>query len=114
MTDTTQSLRSVRGVSRVGVIGLGHMGHAFAVNLVEDGYQVSIIDQDLKRAAAVVGATAATKPTDLAVCDVVLTSLPDDDALTAVALGSEGLTGILKPSAVHISSSFDSGLSDGR
>ena len=22
---------------RIGVVGLGHMGHAFAVNLVEDG-----------------------------------------------------------------------------
>jgi 3-hydroxyisobutyrate dehydrogenase-like beta-hydroxyacid dehydrogenase len=35
----------------------------------------------------------------------VLTSLPDDDALAEVALGSEGLTAILKPGAVHISTS---------
>src|SRR6516225_2750528 len=27
-------------VRRVGMIGLGQMGHAFAVNLVEDGHQV--------------------------------------------------------------------------
>jgi hypothetical protein len=25
-------------VRRVGVVGLGHMGHAFAVNLIEDGF----------------------------------------------------------------------------
>jgi hypothetical protein len=42
---------------RIGVVGLEHMGHAFAVNLVEDDY-----------------------------CDVVVTSLPDDDALASGAL----------------------------
>ena len=26
-------------VKRVGVVGLGHMGHAFAVNLLQDGYR---------------------------------------------------------------------------
>jgi 3-hydroxyisobutyrate dehydrogenase-like beta-hydroxyacid dehydrogenase len=35
----------------------------------------------------------------------VLTSLPDDDALAAVALGPEGLAAILSPNAVHISTS---------
>jgi 3-hydroxyisobutyrate dehydrogenase-like beta-hydroxyacid dehydrogenase len=34
-----------------------------------------------------------------------LTSLPDDDALSAVALGPAGLAGILAPNAVHISTS---------
>jgi len=29
---------------RVGAVGLGHMGHAFAVNLVEDGYRVLVYD----------------------------------------------------------------------
>ena len=43
---------------------------------------------------------------DLAACDVVLTSLPDDEALAAVALGPSGLVGIiLSPMAVHISTS---------
>jgi 3-hydroxyisobutyrate dehydrogenase-like beta-hydroxyacid dehydrogenase len=81
------------------------MGHAFAVNLVEDGYQVFVYDRDPKRAAALIGASAAARLGDLAACDVVLTSLPDDDALTEVALGPEGLTAILKPGAVHISTS---------
>jgi hypothetical protein len=30
----------------VGVVGLGRMGHAFAANLVSDGYSVSIYDRD--------------------------------------------------------------------
>ena len=51
------------------------------------------------------GARAAAQLADLAACDVVVTSLPDDDALTAVALGPEGLAAILSPNAVHISTS---------
>jgi 3-hydroxyisobutyrate dehydrogenase-like beta-hydroxyacid dehydrogenase len=92
-------------IRRVGVVGLGHMGHAFAVNLVEDGHQLLVYDRDPKRAAALTGARAAGHLTDLAACDVVVTSLPDDDALAAVALGPEGLVAILSPNAVHISTS---------
>ena len=33
-------------IRRVGVIGLGNMGHALAVNLVEDGYQVRVFDRN--------------------------------------------------------------------
>jgi 3-hydroxyisobutyrate dehydrogenase-like beta-hydroxyacid dehydrogenase len=92
-------------IRRVGVVGLGHMGHAFAVNLVEDGHQVFVYDRDPTRAAALTGARAVAQLADLASCDVVLTSLPDDDALAAVALGPEGLVGVLAPGAVHISTS---------
>ena len=92
-------------VKRVGVVGLGHMGHAFAVNLVEDGYQVFVYDRDPKRAAALAGARTVAQLADLADCDVVVTSLPDDDALAAVALGLEGLAGVLAPGTVHVSTS---------
>jgi 3-hydroxyisobutyrate dehydrogenase-like beta-hydroxyacid dehydrogenase len=81
------------------------MGHAFAVNLVEDGHQVFVYDRDPTRAAALTGARAAGQLANLADCDVVLTSLPDDDALAAVALGPGGLVGVLAPGAVHISTS---------
>ena len=92
-------------VKRVGVVGLGHMGHAFAVNLVQDGYEVLAYDRDAQRATALTGARAAAELADLASCDVVLTSLPDDDALAAVALGAGGLVAALAPGAVHISMS---------
>jgi 3-hydroxyisobutyrate dehydrogenase-like beta-hydroxyacid dehydrogenase len=93
------------GIRRVGVVGLGHMGHAFAVNIIEDGHQVSIYDRDLKRTAEIAGARAATRLADLADCDVVVTSLPDDDALASVAFGPGGLADVLAPGAVHISTS---------
>jgi len=106
MVDNLQS-QAVTGsaIKSVGVVGLGHMGHAFAVNLVEDGHQVVVYDRDPERTAAVSGARAAAQLTDLAVCDVVVTSLPDDDALAVVALGPLGLAGILAANAVHISTS---------
>jgi 3-hydroxyisobutyrate dehydrogenase-like beta-hydroxyacid dehydrogenase len=106
MLDNPQS-QAVSGttVKRVGVVGLGHMGHAFAVNLLQDGYQVLVYDRDPQRAAALRGARVVAELTDLASCDVVLTSLPDDDALAAVALGAGGLVAALTPGAVHISMS---------
>jgi phosphoglycerate dehydrogenase-like enzyme len=71
-------------IRRVGVVGLGHMGHAFAVNLIEDGHHVSVYDRDPERAAAVTGARAAAQLADLTSCDVLVTSLPDDDALAGL------------------------------
>jgi 3-hydroxyisobutyrate dehydrogenase-like beta-hydroxyacid dehydrogenase len=94
-------------IKRVGLVGLGNMGRAFAVNLLEDGYQVSVNDQDPERMKALQaqGAAAALQFGDLAACDVVLTSLPNDDALSAVALGPEGLISVLARGAVHVSTS---------
>ena len=66
----------------VGVVGLGRMGEAFALNLVADGHRVLVFDRDPARVAAVgqFGAEAVPELGDLAACDVVVTSLPDDDA----------------------------------
>ncbi|MBV8399083.1 MAG: NAD(P)-dependent oxidoreductase [Acetobacteraceae bacterium] len=89
----------------VGVVGLGHMGHAFASNLIEDGYKTFVYDRDPQREATLTGATVAAQLADLAACEVVLTSLPDDVALAATALAPNGLAGILAPGAVHISTS---------
>jgi 3-hydroxyisobutyrate dehydrogenase-like beta-hydroxyacid dehydrogenase len=105
MSDPRSQAVTGAAVKRVGVAGLGHMGHAFAVNLVQDGYEVLAYDRDVKRAKALSGARAAAELADLASCDVVLTSLPDDDALAAVALGTGGLVAALAPGAVHISMS---------
>ena len=111
-TQTSEPLADREGpgefdINRVGVVGLGHMGHAFAVNLVEDGHQVVVYDRDPERTTALraSGASSAAHLNELAGCDVVLTSLPDDDALAAVALGPSGLVGILSPTAAHISTS---------
>ena len=94
-------------IRRIGVVGLGHMGHALAVNLVEDGYQIFAFDANRERTMALmsIGAVPADRLGDLAGCDVVVTSLPNDDALSAVALGPESLAAVLAAEAVHISTS---------
>ena len=94
-------------IRRVGVVGLGNMGHALASNLVEDGHQVLVFDADHERTMALrsIGAIPADRLGDLAGCDVVVTSLPNDEALSAVALGPGGLASVLAAEAVHISTS---------
>src|SRR6266446_8010208 len=104
---TTQRFEAITKfiIKQAGVVGLGHMGHAFAANLIEDRYQVLVYDRDPNRTAALTGARAAAYLGDLAACDVVVTSLPDDEALASVALGPDGLAAILSPHTIHISTS---------
>jgi 3-hydroxyisobutyrate dehydrogenase-like beta-hydroxyacid dehydrogenase len=94
-------------IRRVGVVGLGHMGRAFAANIFADGHCVSVYDRDKERIAALLptGVRGVEQLAELADCDVVLTSLPDDDTLSAVVLGPTGLAAIMTPNAVHISTS---------
>jgi len=91
----------------VGVVGLGHMGTAFALNLITDGHRVVAYDRDPARVEALraTGAEGASGLADLAACEVVLTSLPDDEALAAVSLDPEGLVHVMRPDAVHLSMS---------
>jgi 3-hydroxyisobutyrate dehydrogenase-like beta-hydroxyacid dehydrogenase len=108
--DTTQNQAASKSDStlrRIGVIGLGHMGGDFAENLIADGYQVTVYDRNEKHIAALVakGATGAAGLRDMAGCEAVLTSLPDDHALIEVALADGGLIHVLTAGAIHVSMS---------
>jgi 3-hydroxyisobutyrate dehydrogenase-like beta-hydroxyacid dehydrogenase len=107
MGHTGAASKSESPIQRIGVIGLGHMGSDFADNLIVDGYQVTVYDLNEKHIAALVakGATGAAGLRDMAGCEAVLTSLPDDHALTEVTLGDGGLIHVLTPGAIHISMS---------
>jgi len=114
MTDSTSSVadrhKSAEFVIKtVDVVGLEHMGYAFATNLIEDGYQVLVDDRDPERMMALqaAGALGAPRPSDLAGCDVVLTSLPNGDALAKIALPPNSLANVLHVNAVHISHGED-------
>jgi putative dehydrogenase len=81
-------------MSEVGVIGLGIMGSAMSTNLLESGFgvigydivpgQVEALVQKGGRPAPSAGEVART-------ADVVITSLPGDEALLEVAFGPDGL-----------------------
>ena len=92
---------------RLGVLGLGHMGHSFAANLIADGAPLTVYDRKAEAAAplAARGAAIAMDFADFAGCDIVLTSLPDDDVVRHVVLGAEGLAGVLRQGAIHLSMS---------
>jgi 3-hydroxyisobutyrate dehydrogenase-like beta-hydroxyacid dehydrogenase len=96
----------------IGFVGLGHMGTAMAANLAIAGYRVSAY---IRRPAQMGKLTAlGLKPTtniaDLFDCNVVISMLPDDDAVDAVVFGREdlgrkGLAAGLRPGAIHLSMS---------
>lgn len=72
----------------VGVVGLGIMGGSIARNLLERGHAVSGVDLDPARreAFAAAGGRLVTAAADLVgACPVILTSLPSEAALAAVA-----------------------------
>jgi 3-hydroxyisobutyrate dehydrogenase-like beta-hydroxyacid dehydrogenase len=93
--------------ANIGLIGLGRMGQAFGDLLIDSGAHVVAYDRDLGRVQTLAqrGAAAATSFRDFADCEMVLTSLPDDDAVRAVVLGDSGLASALRPGAVHLSTS---------
>lgn len=79
---------------RIGVIGVGRMGSQMAKNLLDGGYEVVVFDVDEDRMAELgeAGAdTAASSREIVETVDVVLTSLPRDETVEEVYLGSEGI-----------------------
>jgi 3-hydroxyisobutyrate dehydrogenase-like beta-hydroxyacid dehydrogenase len=91
----------------IGLIGLGRMGQAFGDLLIASEAQVIAYDRDPGRVQTLAqrGATSATSIRDFADCEMVITSLPDDDAVRAVVLGDSGLASVLRRGSVHLSTS---------
>jgi 3-hydroxyisobutyrate dehydrogenase-like beta-hydroxyacid dehydrogenase len=91
----------------IGVIGLGRMGQVFGDLLIANGAHVIAYDRDPGRVQTLAqrGATSATSLRDFADCEIVLTSLPDDDAVRAVVLAESGLASVLRHGSVHLSTS---------
>jgi 3-hydroxyisobutyrate dehydrogenase-like beta-hydroxyacid dehydrogenase len=90
------------------------MGSALAANLVADGHQVLVWDKNSEHLTArrPAGAQSAVRLADLVNCDVIVSSVTDDDALRSVVLGTDGLANVLAAGAVHISmSTISPGLS---
>ncbi|HUD41673.1 MAG TPA: NAD(P)-dependent oxidoreductase [Dokdonella sp.] len=76
---------------RIGVAGLGKMGAAMAARLHEQGAQVTVWNRSREKAVASGLPVADTLHALCGRSDIVLTSLFDDGAATAVYRGSEGL-----------------------
>jgi 3-hydroxyisobutyrate dehydrogenase-like beta-hydroxyacid dehydrogenase len=86
----------------VGLIGLGNMGTAFAERLLDVGYDLLVYNRTAAKAdpLAARGAAVAGTAADLVErVDVVLTSLPNDEALESVA---EEIVGSMRPGGVLV------------
>jgi 3-hydroxyisobutyrate dehydrogenase-like beta-hydroxyacid dehydrogenase len=97
---------------QIGFVGLGHMGTAMAVNLAASGRRVIAYVRRPDRIGKLeaLGLRPTTDFRDLLNCDVVISMLPDDDAVREVAfgrrdIGLDGLAAGLMPGAVHLSMS---------
>jgi 3-hydroxyisobutyrate dehydrogenase-like beta-hydroxyacid dehydrogenase len=99
-------------LGEIGFIGAGSMGKPMAANLAAAGRRVIAYvrrsDQFGKLEA--LGLNPTTDIGDLLDCDVVISMLPDDDAVSEVVFGTsddnlDGLAAGLMPGAIHLSMS---------
>src|SRR5258708_4198855 len=96
----------------IGFVGLGRMGTEMAANLAIAGHRVIAYvrrPEQMGRLVAL-GLEPTTDITSLFDCGVVISMLPDDDAVRDVVFGREdlsngGLASGLKPGAIHLSMS---------
>jgi len=80
--------------SKLGFIGVGAMGLRMAGRLIKHGFQVTVFDQDAAKANALIeiGGKVAQSIAELASsADVVLSSLPNDEAVRSVYIGPKGV-----------------------
>src|SRR5258705_10508187 len=99
-------------VGEIGFVGLGHMGRAMAANLAATGRRVVayIRRPDQISRLEALGLRPTTDFGDLLDCKVVISMLPDDDAVREIVFGRRdiGLAGLaegLMPGAIHLSMS---------
>src|SRR5258705_7689700 len=96
----------------IGFVGLGRMGTAMAANLAAAGHRITAYVRRPDRIAALteLGLKPTTDITKLFDCAVVISMVPDDNAVRDVVLGREdlGIEGLIQglhPGAIHLSMS---------
>lgn len=99
-------------LGEIGFVGLGRMGAAMAANLAAEGRQVIpyVRRPDQKGRLETLGLRPTTDIGDLLHCEVVVTMLPDDDAVREIVfgrrdIGFDGLATGLNSGAIHLSMS---------
>ena len=90
---------------KVGMVGLGGMGKSIAINIAKAGFEFTVADlreeplKELKEN----GASIADSPRDVAAAaDIVLASLPSNEASEKVALGPDGVLAGSKRGDIYI------------
>jgi 3-hydroxyisobutyrate dehydrogenase-like beta-hydroxyacid dehydrogenase len=101
-----------RALGEIGFVGLGRMGAAMAANLAAKGRPVIayVRRQDQIGKLEALGLRPTTDIGDLLHCEVVISMLPDDDAVREIVfgrsdIGLDGLAAGLMPGSIHLSMS---------
>ena len=90
-------------MDRVGVIGLGRMGLPIARNLMERGFTVIGYRRSGSPQLAEAGGTVAGSAAEAAAnADVLLSIVPDAEAVQEVVGGPSGTLAALRPGSIHI------------
>jgi len=93
---------------KIGWVGVGKMGLPMASHLLAAGHDVLACDlsADLVQAVVARGARAAATPAACAAqAEVVFSSIPDDAALRAVALGTNGVFAGARSETIYVDTS---------
>jgi 3-hydroxyisobutyrate dehydrogenase-like beta-hydroxyacid dehydrogenase len=89
----------------IGFVGLGRMGGSMAARLLAAGYPVHGMNRTRRRAEDLIahGLQWHDTPREVAAAaDVVLTSVPDDEALNVAAAGPDGILAGLTPATTWV------------
>lgn len=89
----------------IGFIGLGSMGLEMARRLQADGHQLTGYDLDPAKGEALVsvGVRLAKTLRELTDCEIIISMLPNDDALRAVFYSDDGLIDAMSAQVIHLS-----------
>ncbi|WP_045218513.1 NAD(P)-dependent oxidoreductase [Desulfonatronum thioautotrophicum] len=91
---------------QIGFVGVGLMGGGLARNLIRAGKDVLVYDLSAEAIQRTLDAgttgKAANSLSDLAGCDLLITSLPLPQHVKGVVLGEDGLYAKMKKGATHI------------
>jgi 3-hydroxyisobutyrate dehydrogenase-like beta-hydroxyacid dehydrogenase len=98
-------------LGKIGFVGLGLMGSVMAANLAAAGHAINAYvrrPEQVNKLRAV-GLLPTLKMPDLFDCDILISMLPDDDAVRDVLFGDEnaggGLANHMAPGSIHLSMS---------
>ncbi len=88
----------------VGFVGLGNLGLPMAQTLVRAGWSVSVYDTEASRVeeCARAGAVAVDSAREAAAGALVALAVPDDEAVTGLLTGADGLLESMEPGSVVV------------
>ena len=90
-------------IQNIGLIGVGRMGLAIARNLIAEGYAVTGYRRSAMDDFAAAGGTPTASPAAVAeTSDIILISLPGNDAVLDALNRPDGLLSVLKPGQIVV------------